>query len=323
MGQNKKLYWLEYTICGRFCSPILMKQPFEVVGFQTKWSSWYPDIPDVLAAEILPEIETWQPDIILFWMGPAYSKPLVGEEPPEWTATCHHIRENLNLQHTRIMAFLGFEESTLEQERAWRKQYDFHTTNHLRVIEHARIAKRLIGEEVRGFEGVNYYLVNRNGNWNIQDYLLDEEAVRDESQPDAEGEFDRVPATRLLATTSSSDYAWVANGIRAGTPTHIVYLTKSLRAWREGKLNIAEMKRLSTLASRAESGYQLLIGANETLLQAGSDGVVEVLKQAQHVGGWQVFINEHMWFEGMPGTLFNEIVYEGIKYKHWEYPFKM
>ena len=320
MEQNKKLFWLEYTICGRFCSPLLMTQPFEVIGFQSRWNSWYPGIPEALEEEILPEIEVWRPDIVLFWMGPAYSKPLIGEEPREWVVACDRIRKSGRFRHTRLMAFLGFEHRTMEQEAVWRMRYDLYTTGHLRIIEHGRVAKRLVGEKVQGFEGVNYYL-NHNGHWEIYLYLLGEKTPRKARQPDAMGEFAHSPRTRVLTVSPDNGYEWVADGMLAETPTSIVYIVKSPEDWQRDQLSAVERERLNTLADDVGPGHQLLVGANEALLEMEIDSVAEVLRQVTGAGGWQVFINEHMWFEKMPGMLFNEIVYEGKRYTRWEYPF--
>ncbi len=167
----------------------------------------------------------------------------------------------------------------------------------MRCIEHARVAKRLIGEEIKGFEGVNYHL-RHNGNWKIQDYLLNTKLSKDEVQPDAVGQFAQKPNTRLLATNTQDGYIWIADSIQSRTPTYIVYIIKSFQAWKEG-LSKSEFERLRLLTEKNPSDHQFLIGANDTLLQAGGETVVQVLEQAQKAGGWQVFINEHLWFEGL------------------------
>lgn len=319
MKKNKKLYWLEYTDCG----PLIVTKPFELVDFEVKNMGWSPDFPNTLMEDILPEIETWRPDIVVFWMAMGYWKPFAEEEPREWIMACQAIRGHPHLQHTKIMAFLGLEKSTPEQEEVWRRRYDFYTLGPLRVIEHARVAKQLVGEELRGFEGVNHYLLTRNGTWKVQDYLLNERTNRDVLRPNAEGQFAKIPRTRLLTITPQGNYTWIVDGIQAETPTYIIYVIKALRAWREEGLNVAEMEWLSTLAVMTKPDHQLLIGANDKLLQAGPETVTRVLEETRQAGGWQVFINEHLWFENIPNPLFVEVVYEGIKYKHWEYPVKM
>lgn len=319
MKNSEKLYWLEYTDCG----PLIITKPFEVVGFKVKDMGWHPDFPNVLMEDILPEIKTWRPSIIVFWMAKGYWEPFTGEEPNEWITACQIIREHPHLQHTKIMAFLGFEESAPEQEDVWRQRYDFYTTGPLKVIEHAKVAKQLVGEELKGFEGVNYYLLTRNGSWKIQGYLLNEQRDRDALQPDAEGQFARIPRTRLLTTDQQGSHAWIIDGVRTETLTYIVYIIKALQVWQEEELNAVEIKRLSTLAGMAQPGNQLLIGANDILLQTGPKTVGRVLEQAQQAGGWQVFINEHLWFENIPNPLFEEVVYEGVKYERWQYPIAM
>ncbi|MCD4738475.1 MAG: hypothetical protein K8R89_04370, partial [Anaerolineae bacterium] len=79
MKKNKKLYWLEYTDCG----PLIVTKPFELVDFEVKDMGWSPDFPNTLIEDILPEIETWRPDIVVFWMAMGYWKPFAGEEPRE------------------------------------------------------------------------------------------------------------------------------------------------------------------------------------------------------------------------------------------------
>lgn len=306
MKASKKLYWLEYSDAG----PLRIGPLFaSAVGFNVRFNSWNPDYPNMLMENIFPDIETWQPDIVAFWMLGMTQL----DEPAEWITACQFIRNHPNLQHAKIMAFLKLDKSTPEQETIWHQRYDFYTRLPLRVITHARVAKQLVGEEIKGFEGVNYYLT-LHGEWKIQNYLLDEQASKNELRPDVEGQFDTMPITRLLTTNKKNGYAWLANSIQAKTPTYLVYVIKELSAWQKG-LDQAERERLVALAKMATPNYQLLIGANDTLLQAGLPAIARMLEQAQRAGGWQVFINEHLWFESIPGSEFTKVVYEGDKSK--------
>lgn len=295
--ESKKLYWLEYTDAG----PFIISTPFEAVGFHVRSNGWGPGYPDYLLKVILLEIETWRPDIIVFWMDRdpfrRNYEHFFTQEPTEWIAACRLIRENPKLRHTKIIALLGFKESSPEQEAAWRERYDFYARWPLRAIEHARIAKQLVGEEVKGFEGVNYHL-RRNGNWKIQDHLLMERLIQGQVQPDAVGQFSSRPHTRLLATDLQGNYEWIVDGIKSETPTHIVYVIRSLREWQQG-LSTSEIARLTALAEMSTPDCQLLIGANDILLQTETEIVVRILEQTRQAGGWQVFINEHLWFEGL------------------------
>lgn len=292
MEQPRKLYWLEYTDAG----PLIIRTPFEAVGFEVQANGWGPTDPERLGKVIFPKLEDYRPDLIILWMSRGYYKHFT-QEPTEWVTTCRRIREHPKLQHTKFMVFLAVKGITPEKEAIWSKRYDFYTHGPVRCIEHARAAKRLIGEEIKGFEGVNYHL-RHNGNWKIQDYFLNTKLSKDEVQPDAVGQFAQKPDTRLLATNTQDGYIWIADSIQSRAPTYIVYIIKSSKAWKEG-LSKSEFERLRLLTEKNPSSHQFLIGANDTLLQAGGETVVQVLEQAQKAGGWQVFINEHLWFEGL------------------------
>jgi hypothetical protein len=73
------------------------------------------------------------------------------------------------------------------------------------------------------------------------------------------------------------------------------------------------MERLTYLAQQATPEHQLLIGANETLLQVEPEIIRRVLEQAQRAGGWRIFIIEHLWFEIVPNPDFDKVVYEGVQ----------
>jgi hypothetical protein len=64
----KKLLWLEYTDCG----PLIATKPFEIVDFEVRALGWDPDSTDMLMQDILPEVEIWRPDILVFWMSMGY-----------------------------------------------------------------------------------------------------------------------------------------------------------------------------------------------------------------------------------------------------------
>lgn len=307
MQNLKKLFWLEHSPLG---GPLIITPPFEAVGFDAKENGfWQPNYPNVFTDRIFPRIEIAQPDLIVFLM---MGKDT--EEPSEWIRACQLIRENLKLKHTKIMAILGSGEITPKQKTVWSQQYDFFTTLPFKVIEYARIAKQLVGEQIKGFEGINYYLSLggrfSNGNWSLQDYLVNDQADKDELKPEAEGQFAYVPRTRLLTIDNQGKHTWQVNSIQAKVPTYLVYLIKSLSIWREG-LSTSEMERLVYLAQQATPEHQLLIGANETLLQAESEAIRQVVEQAQQAGGWRIFIIEHMWFEIVPNQNFDKVVYEG------------
>ena len=305
MKKCKKLYWLEYTDCG----PLVVTRPFEAVGFETKYCDWGPADPDALVKQVLPELESWHPDVVAFWMSGGYFTKFT-EEPREWLDACRFIREHRELWNTKIMAFFGFN-GTREQESAWRERYDFHTKWPLRVIEHARTAKRLVGEEVKGFEGVNYYLLH-HGNWNLQEHFTENQVIKGQMYPGAKGQFAKTPVTRLLAYSGQEEYGWIVDSIRVEMPTRIVYIVKDKQAW-QGGLNAREVACLATLAEASGFVHQFLIGVNEALLRTDPSTVIRVIKQAQQAGGWQVFVNEHLWFEGVLSGVqgIEEILYEG------------
>ena len=294
MKDRKKLFWVEYTDAGGFDGIV---RSFEALDFAVKVNGWFVNHPEELWEHVFPEVRSWQPDIIVFWLRPG--QRMTGE-PPEWRTAVQQMRADPDLQHTKIMAFLGFGQPTAAQSRIWRQRYDFHSMLPFRMVEHVKIAKRLVGEEIKSWEGVNY-LLKRNGSWRIQDYLL-EEAFREENRPDAKGEFAWQPQTRLLGGARREGVTWVAGGIQAEVPTSIVYLIKkSSSPWEMG-LGTSDISRLSTLANACETERQLLVGANEDLLHADPAAVNQVLDQAQQAGGWRVFINEHLWYEGLPAS---------------------
>ncbi|MEJ2560837.1 MAG: hypothetical protein P8186_32375 [Anaerolineae bacterium] len=308
---QKKLILLEYLEG----SPCVGPQIFEDVGFEVRWTGWSSWTTDAFWKEIFPIIEKWQPDVIVFLLEQAY---LAGfgstEEPREWILACQRIRENPHLQHTKIVGFLGPRANTSKaQEAEWHRRYDFHTREHLRVIEHARVIRGLVGETVKGFEGVNYCL-QEWVNWDIQGYLSDEPSPKDARHPDAVGQFsegDRVK-TRWLLPDKDNGYAW-GDRIRINTPTYIVYAIRGPEEWQREGLDPGEVERLSWLAGQAPPDCQLLIGADEVLLEAGPEIVEHVLEQAWQAGGWRVFINEHLWFNWFcrPEAAFEAMVYQG------------
>ncbi len=306
MKEPNKLYWLEYSTLG---GPLIITKPFEVVGFETKEDSWEPSYPDRLTERIFSDIEIYQPNVIVFFKSPEIRT----EEPPEWITVCQRIRENPNLQHTRIIAILGRGEITPKQTAIWNQRYDFYTRLPFRVIELARVAKQFVGEQIKGFEGINYYLSSGrrpNGSWTVQSYLVNELVPKDDLQPDVKGQFARPPRTRLLVVDEQGKYNWKADSIQIETPTYLIYLVKSLPAWQNG-LDSLDRKKLIRLAQQATSAHQLLIGVNETLLEIEPEIVVQILKQAEESGGWQLFINEHMWFEIVASDQDFRAVYEG------------
>lgn len=308
---KKKLYWLEHSSMGGPLAPVMI---FDAVGFEVGeigfWATY--DDSKRFTENTLRRLEVYQPDLVVFLTLPSQVSTV--NEPPEWIKIRKHIRTSSNLQHTKIMALFGVDEIISEDEEIWKQEYDFFTKLPFRVIEYARIAKQLMGEQIEGFEGINYYLSlggqSANGNWLLQDYLVNDKADKDESKPEAEGQFAYVPRTRLLRVDDQGKYTWQADGIQAKIPTYLVYLIKSLSIWREG-LSISEMERLTYLAQQATPEHQLLIGANETLLQVEPEIIRTVLEQAQQAGGWRIFIIEHLWFEIVPNPDFDKVVYEG------------
>ncbi len=312
MGKDqKRLILLEYLEG----SPCVGPEIFEAVGFEVRWTGWSSWTPDAFWKEIFPVIEKWQPDVIVFLLEQAYLETFGStEEPEEWVLACQRIRENPHLHHTKIVGFLGPRANTSkEQEDEWDRRYDFHTRERLRVVEHARVIRGLVGETVKGFEGVNYRLQERR-RWDIQGYLLGEPSPRDARQPDAVGHFsegDRVK-TRWLMPDKDHGYAW-GDRIRINTPTSIVYAIRGLEEWQQEGLDPGEVERLSWLAGQSPPDCQLLIGANGLLLEADPEIVRRVVAQAWQAGSWRVFITEHLWFDWLcrPEAVFDAMVYQG------------
>lgn len=296
MREFKKLLWLE-CVNGNEGTPLmLLASYFRAAGFNIRSDYWVL-YSGSLKRRIFSEVESWRPDIICV----LFSKH-IEKEPNDWVEFCQRIRNHPNLQHIKFMAFLYPHDVTPQQEAIRRQQYDFYTYN-VKIFEDlelARITKQLVGEKLRGFEGVNFYLnkIDFKGSWKMQDYLQDDESNIEESLPDAEGQFAQQPRTRLIITTEQSSYSWNITGIKAGTLTYIVYLIKELQEWQAG-LTDSEKSRLAQLAQMSTSQQQLLIGANDLLLQSGLTSIIQVIEQAQQAGGWQIFINEHLWREGL------------------------
>jgi hypothetical protein len=301
MGERKKLFLLDYDAM----APCLAGSPFEAMGFETEYYVLVAFAPDAnflheMWEKFFSRIEEQQPDVVALFLCPGYRRkhPKV-EEPQEWRIVCQRIRENPRLQHTKIVAFLGpYVRSSKQRKEDWDKRYDFYTQGPLRVVEHARIIRGLVGEEVKGFEGV-IFCAQKRGDWKIQEHFLNEQVERETLQPDAMGRFShfRLGKTRLLAHGQDGDYAW-GDRIRTATYTYIVIAIKSLEGWQEESLSPIEVERLAYLASQAPPDCQLLIGANDVLLKADPKVVNQVLEQAWQAGGWRVFINEHLWFDG-------------------------
>lgn len=325
MRSRKRLFLLEYTAIG----PLISGEFFIAVGFEIKHRQWgfgfLEEDSDFLFKEILPEVVNWQPDVIVFFLAPGFYAPSLAREPQDWLAACQFIRQHQDLQHTKITAFLGAYEGTLEQENSWAERYNFFVQGPVRVIEHVKAIKKLVGETVKGFEGVNYHLLNMEDDWKVQPYLLEEQGKKNSLQPDAEGLFSGPLAekTRLLMTSELEGYAW-GECIKTETPTYIVYVLKKLEIWQKEGLSITEIERLSILADGVPAAYQLLVGVNDVLLKAETELIVQVLEQAQQSGGWQIFINEHLRFEGFcPWEDFEEIVYQGVEVDPQRLPITM
>ncbi len=316
----KKLYYLEYTDSAL----LYLAEPFQLVGFECKGNYWMPKNPNRLTEFIWPELETWQPDVI-YWRSRVVYDPELTKEPDEWITLCRQICNHPTLQHTKIMAiFSGFYSNISNLESRWRQQYDFYDRGPLRAVKHAKIAKQLVGQELKGFEGIHNYYLSKNGTWNISDYIEHKQMNQDKLRLDAEGTFIKTPLTHVLTIGDQGKLAWVIDSIQARLLTYIVYVIKDLTGWQRG-LNQAEMERLTTLV-RPEC--QLLLGVNDALLQTRPEVVKEVLRQAESAGGWKIFIIEHMWFESFcvshpPENVketFERIVYQGIEFvdQRWD-----
>lgn len=305
MKAAKRLYWLEYTDIG----DLMPTRVFQAVGFETQHNSWNSVFPERLRERILPEIEAWRPDVIALWIHSGNIWP-GGIEPPEWVMLCQYLRQHPVLHTTKLMAFIGLEASTFEQRQLWQQRYDFYTLWPMRIIEHATIARQLVGEPLQGFEGVNYTLQLDYGPWKFQNALLMEQSDQEHPRPNAEGRFSTSPVTRLLTTETATGYGWDPEPIKVQTPTSIVYIIKGAPTWRAG-LSASECGRLAQLAATVSPGQQLLVGANSALLQTDASAVVQVIQQAAQAGGWRVFINEHLWFEGvLHGWGVRQVLYE-------------
>jgi len=314
--QKKKLYWLEYTDCG----PLLASIPFAAVGFDVKDWGWHPDFPQVLLEDILTDVIAWEPDIIVFWLALGYWKPLHIEEPKEWVEFCKIIRKHPKMQHTKIMGFLGSNEISNEQQRNWDKRYDFWTSGQLRVVEHGILAQNLVGTRLEGFEGVNYYLLNSNGHWKVREKLLQKDRSAQLYYSGMEGEFTRVPKTRILEKFTQAGPVWTPRSIKANLPTTIVYVHKDTYSL-SGFFARNELENISNIANVLNTSKQWLIGVQQNLLTQEPNFVQDVLDQAKDAGDWKIFITEHMWYEIMPGPGYDDVVYNNRIFKHWEYPF--
>ncbi len=320
MEKEKKLFWIEYTDRG----PLLLTRPFETARFNTQNYAWGPDFPNIPMNNILPKIKSWQPDILVFWLGLGYMRSAqTVVEPNEWIEFCEIIRTDPATQHIKIMAYLGAAKvNSSEQLKIWDKRYDFWSQDRLRVIEDSILARHLVGEKTMGFEGVNYYLENNNGSWVFSDNIFRKRFSFKKSFFGAEGEFARIPKTRLLAGIAETGPIWHQKSIQANTPTSIVYIHKDPTQKVENKyFGAGDLEQLSKFIHNLKSSRQLLIGVSQKLLQASSRLIQNSLDQAKAAGDWQIFINEHMWFETMPGPGFDDIVYNGKQFERWEYPF--
>lgn len=296
MRELKKLLWLECVNADEGTPLMLLGSYFLAAGFNVRFDYWVV-YSGSLMKRIFSEIETWRPDIICV----LFSKR-IGEEPKEWIEFCQYIRSHPKLQHIKIMAFLYSHGVTSTQEAIRRKLYAFYTydTKIFEDLELAKMAKQLVGEKLKGFEGVNFYLNNIDfkGNWKMLDYLQNDKSGIEELLPDAEGQFAKKPRTRLLIANGQGGYTWDKTGVQVGTLTYIVYFIKELQEWQVG-LTDSEKGRLVQLAQTITPQQQLLIGVNDLLLQSGLTSIIQVIEQAQQAGGWQIFINEHLWREGL------------------------
>ncbi|MBE7471975.1 MAG: hypothetical protein DPW09_38450 [Anaerolineae bacterium] len=316
----KRLYYLEYTDW----VPYYLPHPFEAVGFECRGSWWEPKDPDRLIRVVLPGLEQWEPDIIFWRFRPMYN-PDLAEEPEEWLTFCQHLHHHPVLHRTKIMAiFSGPYKPNSVIKDEWSQRYDFYDRGPFRIIKHAKIAKNLVGEWLKGFEVINKDYLPKNGRWTIHSSLEVEQTIRSGLRPDAEGQFIRPPLTRILAINHQDNFVWIKGAILAEQPTQIVYITKDLSAW-SGGLNGEDKERLMGLARIAIPNSQLLLGVDEALVQSKPNIARQVLEQVQDIGGWQIFVVEHMWFEGLRERIspekFEQIVYEGIEIDdagHWK-----
>ncbi|CAG0936494.1 hypothetical protein TFLX_05370 [Thermoflexales bacterium] len=302
MLSAKKLYWLEYCNAG----PLYLNKAFAAVGFQTEVNDWGPQVPRGLRDRCLPDLEKFQPDIIALWVGlGGNALKALKNVPPEWMEVHGLIRQNPQLKHCKIMTFMRESAASQVREDEWKRTCDLYLVQPFRWIEHAKLAKRWVGEEPSDVAGVNYYL-SENGTWNIA--RLD--AKHPSTQlPDAAGQFDRVPMTRLLTAYEVDGPRWIRGGILPKRATYIVYVVKDLPSWTVG-LDPSEREWLKALSRQAPPDSQLLLGANDQILRTDRDSINRVIEQAQHSGGWQIFISEHMWFENVGIADFEKAVYE-------------
>jgi hypothetical protein len=299
---DKKLYWLEYADLG-FLGAV---EPFKAIGFQTQAGGWTPHAPDVLMKRVFPKIIEWKPSIIFLAVLPTEEQySMAGLS--SWLELRQRMLLDTALRHVKVMLMLNQDVLSIEQELQWKVTGDLFVPHRpFRCIKYAKAAMRLVGEEPSDIAGVNYYL-SHNGEWQI---YQEESRKANLISPDAEGQFARPSLTRILAAASSHGFTWVANGIQPHRLTYIVYVVKSAQEWGQG-LGDTVAQRLSTLAHKAAGNVQLLVGANDQLLQAGPNCVSRVVEQAHQMAGWRVFVNEHLWFEQMPNPRFEEIVYGG------------
>lgn len=271
---------------------MLLSTYFRAAGFETRMDYWIAG-DRTLIRRIFPEIRTWQPDVICVMFNSH-----ITQEPDEWPRFYQLLQDDTELKHTKIMAFLPPASFVFKQEAIRNQWYDFYTSD-VKVFESldlAKTAKEFVGEKIRGFEGVNFFLkrIDHKGKWRLQGYLLDHKLSREELAPDVEGEFATTPGIRLLELSGLESFTWSIRDILVGVPTYIVYLIKELPEWSQGLTN-SDTERLTLLSQQNNLKYQLLVGANSLLLQSGQKNVVRILKQVQQTGDWRIFINEHLW----------------------------
>ncbi len=295
-----KLYALGYS--DRTFQPFVSS--FMAVGFELQISAWdnKRSVSSYSYNNVLAELESWQPDILFYWAVIGF-EPEWEVEPPEWLALLHEVRTRPTLQHIKVMAL--FAHYYLEKNivnPAWEDRYDFYAQGPLRVVNHTRKAKALVGQTILGFEGVLRYLkyLDESINEVNSRWIVHYPHSVANSLPDAEGQFEIPPLTQVLTIDEQGRTVWLKGGIQAERPIYIVFIVKEGSGGEQG-LDRSEGLRLLTLAKSAKArdpNTQLLLGVNEPILQTSAEALLILRKQLYDVGGWQLFLNEHLWLEG-------------------------
>ena len=164
-NSSKKLFWISYNTSGLFfvggpnVSPLFL----ESAGLETEIRFWMPEPTEdisysrFVANEIFTGIEKWVPNIIAIAYDGNGATEDITDEPPILIDLCERIRNSAVLKGTKIIAFFRMQRILEEKEVEWRKRYDFYSLFPIKVIEHTKILKQLVGEELDNSDNIVEY----------------------------------------------------------------------------------------------------------------------------------------------------------------------